>query len=132
MTTAARTTTTTTTTPILVRLGVALVAAAAVNALLAVVAGALDDGGIAMGLQPAVFLPATVVGVLLGTAGWFAVRRVAPRALPVVVPIVLALTWIPDLLLLGQGATVANVVGLMAMHLVVATAVVLALRPTLR
>ncbi|GLZ51988.1 DUF6069 family protein [Actinomycetospora sp. NBRC 106378] len=126
MTTAVRTTS------IPARLGVAVVVAALVNLLLATVAGALDDGGIGMGLQPAVFLPATVVGVLLGTAGWFAVRRVAPRALPVVIPVVVALTWIPDLLLFGQGATVANVVGLMAMHAVVASAVVVALRPTVQ
>ncbi|MEJ2871430.1 DUF6069 family protein [Actinomycetospora sp. OC33-EN08] len=126
MTTAVRST------PVPARLGVALVAAALVNLLIGVVASALDDGGIAIGLQPAVFLPATVLGVALGTAGWFAVRRIAPRALPVVVPVVLALTWIPDLLLLGQGATVVNVVGLMAMHLVIAVSVVLALRPTLR
>ncbi|MDL5159264.1 DUF6069 family protein [Actinomycetospora termitidis] len=126
MTTAVRTT------PIPARLGVALVAAAVVNSLIALVVSALDAGGIAMGLQPAVFLPATVLGVALGTGGWFAVRRVAPRALPVVVPVVLALTWIPDLLLLGQGATLVNVVGLMAMHLVIAVSVVLALRPTVR
>lgn len=126
MTTAVRTT------PVPARLAVALVAAAGVNLLVALVAGAFDDGGIGMGLQPAVLLPATVIGVLLGTAGWFAVRRIAPRALPVVVPVVLALTWIPDLMLFGQGASVANVVGLMAMHAAVATAVVVALRPTMR
>lgn len=126
------TTTAVRTTPIAARLGVALVAAALLNVVIALVASTLDAGGIGMGLQPSVFLPATVVGVLIGTAGWFGVRRVAPRALPVVVPTVLALTWIPDLLLFGQGATVANVVGLMAMHAVVATAVVVALRPTTR
>ncbi|MCD2185945.1 DUF6069 family protein [Actinomycetospora soli] len=126
MTTAVRTT------PIPARLGVALVAAALVNLVVALVASTLDAGGIGVGLQPAAFLPATVVGVGLGTAGWFGIRRLAPRALPVVVPAVLALTWIPDLLLFGQGATVANVVGLMVMHAVVATAVVVALRPTVR
>ena len=36
-----------------------------------------------------------------------------------------------DLLLFTAGATVANVIGLMLMHLTVATVVVLALRPTL-
>jgi hypothetical protein len=44
------------------------------------------------------------------------------------VPTVLAVTWIPDLLLLSMGATAANVVGLMLMHTAVATAVVLAMR----
>jgi hypothetical protein len=48
------------------------------------------------------------------------------------VPAVLVLTWVPDLLLLNAGATAANVAGLMLMHLMVTTAVVLALRPTLR
>lgn len=113
---------------LLARLAVAAVAAMVANSVIALVAGSLDDGGLGMGLAPAIYLPATVVGILVGTAGWFGVRRVAPRALPVVVPVVLALTWIPDLMLFSAGATVANVVGLMTMHLVVATAVVLAWR----
>ena len=114
------------------RLGVALVAAAAVNAVIALTASSLDDGGIGMGLSPASYLPATVLGLLVGTAGWLLIARRAPQALRVVVPAVLVLTWIPDLLLLTAGATAANVAGLMLMHLVVTTSVVLALRPTLR
>ncbi|MFJ9779621.1 DUF6069 family protein [Amycolatopsis sp. NPDC101161] len=124
-------TTATPTSATVVRLGIALVAAAAVNTLLALGASSLDDGGIGMGLNAGSYLPATVVGLLLGTAGWFLIARRAPKALRVVVPVALAATWIPDLLLFTAGATVANVIGLMLMHLTVATVVVLALRPTL-
>jgi hypothetical protein len=116
------------TVPLLARLGVAVVAAAVVNTLIAMVAGALDGGGIAMGLTPGTYLPATLVGVVVGAVGWALLRRSAPGALRVVVPTVLAVTWIPDLLLLSMGATAANVVGLMLMHTAVATAVVLAMR----
>lgn len=126
MTTALKPTSTTA-----LRLGFALLAAAAANTVIALGALALDDGGIGMGLSPAAYLPATAIGLLLGTAGWFLLARRAPQALRVVVPAALALTWIPDLLLFGAGATAANVFGLMLMHLVVATAVVTALRPTL-
>jgi Family of unknown function (DUF6069) len=114
--------------PLLARLGVAVVVAAVVNTLIALVAGALDDGGIAMGLTPGTYLPATLVGVAVGAVGWTLVRRYAPGALRVVVPVVLAVTWIPDLLLASMGATAANVVGLMLMHTAVAAAVVLAMR----
>jgi hypothetical protein len=114
-----------------VRLGFALLAAAAVNTVIALGAVALDDGGIRMGLSPASYLPATAIGLLLGTVGWFVLARRAPNALRVVVPAVLVLTWVPDLMLLNVGATAANVIGLMLMHLVVTTAVVTALRPTL-
>ncbi|MEU7785485.1 DUF6069 family protein [Amycolatopsis sp. NPDC049159] len=114
------------------RLGVAVVAAAAVNTVIALAASALDDGGTGMGLNPAAYLPATVLGVLIGAAGWGLIARRSPRALRVVVPVVLVLTWIPDVLQLTAGATAANVAGLMLMHLAVTGAVVLALRPTLR
>ncbi|MEV4050051.1 DUF6069 family protein [Amycolatopsis sp. NPDC049688] len=114
------------------RLGFALLAAAAVNTVIALGALSLDDGGIGMGLSPASYLPATAVGLLLGTVGWFVIARRAPQALRVVVPAVLVLTWVPDLLLFTAGATAANVFGLMLMHLVVTTAVVAALRPTLQ
>ncbi|MDT8914484.1 hypothetical protein [Amycolatopsis sp. PS_44_ISF1] len=110
------------------RLGLAAVASMAVNAVIALVAGALDTGGIGVGLSPLEYLPFTVLGVLLGTAGYLLVSRYAPKALRVVVPAVLVLTWIPDLLQLNAGATGANVAGLMLMHAVVAVSVVTALR----
>lgn len=111
-----------------IRLGLAAVAAAVVNTAIAFAAAALDHGGIGMGLSPAAYLPATLAGVLAGAAGWTLIARRAPQALRVVVPAVLALTWLPDLLLLTLGATLANVFGLMLMHLAVATAVVTAMR----
>src|SRR3569833_2529089 len=126
------TTTATRTSATALRLCVAVVAAAAVNAVIALTASSLDDGGIGMGLSDASNLPATVLGFLLGTACCLLIVRRAPNALRVVVPAVLVLTWFPDLLLLNAGATAANVAGLMRMHLVVTTAVVLALRPPLR
>src|SRR3954453_9039196 len=119
------TTTATRTSATALRLGDAVVAGYAVNPLNALTAAPLDDGGIGMGLNAASYLPATVLGFLLGTAGWLLIGRRAPKALRVVVPAVLVLTWVPDLLLLTAGATAANVAGLMLMHLVVTTAVVL-------
>jgi len=122
------TATATPTSAIAVRLGLAALVALAANTVIALVASTLDEGGIAMGLSPVFYLPATVLGVLAGAAGWTLIARRAPKALRVVVPAVLALTWIPDLLLLTAGATAANVVGLMLMHLVITTVVVTALR----
>src|SRR3982751_1088007 len=87
------------------RLGFALLAAAAANTAIALGALALDDGGIGMGLSPASYLPATAAGLLLGTIGWFVLARTAPKALRVVVPAVLVLTWVPDLLLFAAGTT---------------------------
>ena len=124
------TTATTPTSTLALRLGLAAVAALAVNTVIALVASALDDGGIGMGLAPVAYLPATVLGLLAGAAGWTLIARRAPHALRVVVPAVLVLTWVPDLLLLVAGATAANVVGLMLMHLAVTTAVVTAMRTT--
>lgn len=109
----------------------AAVAAIAVNALIALAASTIDTGGTAIGLQFAQFAPASVVGVLLGTAGWTLVRRFARRPGPVLrvlVPVVVVLTFAADLVLLATGAAgVVNVIALMLMHVVVATATVLAL-----
>jgi hypothetical protein len=68
------------TVPLAARLGVAVLAAAVVNSLIALVAGALDDGGIAMGLMPGSYQPATLVGVAVGAASWTLVRRSATEA----------------------------------------------------
>ncbi|MEU5260278.1 DUF6069 family protein [Amycolatopsis sp. NPDC021455] len=128
------TTATTRTSTLALRLGLAAVAALAVNTAIALAASALDDGGLGIGLAPVAYLPATLAGLLAGAAGWRLIVRRAPRAaraLRVIVPAVLVLTWIPDLLLLTVGATAANVVGLMLMHTAVTTAVVTAMRPTL-
>jgi len=117
---------------VVIRLGLAAAAAVAANTLIAVAASALDDGGIGMGLSPAVYVPATLVGILAAAAGWALIARRAPRALRVIVPSALVLSWIPDILLVAAGATAANIIGLMLMHTAVASAVVLASRNTRR
>ncbi|SEE31782.1 hypothetical protein SAMN04489729_7070 [Amycolatopsis lurida] len=110
------------------RLGLATVAAMAVNALVAIAASLLDAQGTKTGLAPIAFLSLTLIGVLAGAFGWTLIaKRMSRRTLRVVVPATV-LSWIPDVLLLNQGATIVNVVGLMLMHLVVAAAVVLAFR----
>jgi hypothetical protein len=131
MTTATRTTDRT---HPLLGLGAAAVAAMLVNAVIATGALALGAGAAPVGLGPAEYLSASVVGVLIGTAGWALVRRFAARpaaVLRVLVPVVLVLTWIPDVAVLLGGATVVNAVALMLMHAVVATSAVLALRRVL-
>ncbi len=100
----------------------------AVNALIALIAGAFVPAGAQRtGLALGEYAPATVIGILLGTLGWYLVRRFARaprRVLRVLVPIVVALSWIPDLGILAGGATVANSLALMAMHAVVAAVTV--------
>ncbi|GAB3746580.1 hypothetical protein GCM10027598_84970 [Amycolatopsis oliviviridis] len=110
--------------PPALRIILALIAALTVNMVIALVAGSLDEGPATVGLDPTEYLPATVVGFLVGSLGLSLLARFAPRAPRVVVPVVLVLSWIPDLLLLNDGATAVNVTGLMIMHLVVGGAVV--------
>jgi hypothetical protein len=113
---------------------VGLLAAAVValigNALIALVVSGLRPGGVEKGLTFIEFGPMTVLGVLIGTAGWALVRRFTrrPRAvLPVLVPVVVVLTFGADLALLAGGTTLLNAIGLMLMHVVVAVATVFAL-----
>ena len=105
----------------------AAVVAALGNALIALLVTTLAPGGVEKGLQFPEYATLTVAGVLLATAGWTLVRRFAgrPRAvLRVLVPVVLVLSLVPDLALLAGGTSVANVVGLMLMHVVVAAVLV--------
>ena len=106
----------------------AAVVSIAVNALIALIAGKFVPAGVERtGLALAEYAPATVIGILLGTLGWYLVRRFAGnprRVLRVLVPVVVALSWIPDLGILAAGAAVVNSLALMAMHLVVAAATV--------
>ena len=122
------------TTRVLLGLGAAAVVAMLGNAVIATAALALDGGVAPVGLDPAAYLSASVAGVLIGTAGWALVRRFTARpaaVLRVLVPVVLVLTWIPDVAVLLGGATVVNAVALMLMHTVVATSAVAALRRVL-
>ncbi|MET9631626.1 DUF6069 family protein [Lentzea sp. NPDC006480] len=102
----------------------AAVLSVAVNFLIAVVAGKfIPAGQERMGLALAEFAPASVIGILLGTLGWYLVRRSARdprRVLRVLVPVVVVVSWIPDLGILAAGAGVVNSLALMAMHTVVA------------
>ncbi|KOV78070.1 DUF6069 family protein [Nocardia sp. NRRL S-836] len=109
----------------------AAVISVAVNALIALVAGKFIPSDVERkGLALVEYAPATVIGILLGTLGWYLVRRFADnprRVLRVLVPVVLVLSWIPDLGILAAGASVVNSLALIAMHIVVAAATVPAL-----
>jgi len=102
---------------------VAVVISVIVNTGIAIGITSLAPDGTRTGLMPVAYGPATALGVLAGTAGWAAVRRYAsrPRAvLRVLVPGVLALSFVPGIFLLTVGNGLVNVVGLWGMHLVVA------------
>ena len=109
----------------------AIVVAVVINALIAWAATAL---GAPAGYGP-LSLPAqalfTIIGVLVGWVGWrliLARTRDPRRVLRILVPLVVALSLIPDLLLLAfpviPGSTPAAVIALMLMHLVVAACAV--------
>jgi hypothetical protein len=113
---------------------VAAVVALVGNTLIALAVSALRPGGMVKGLTFVEYGSLTVVGVLLGTAGWALVRRSSrrPRAvLRVLVPVVVVLSFGADLGLLAAGTSPLNAVGLMLMHVVVAVATVLTLSRTL-
>ncbi|MEO6082370.1 MAG: DUF6069 family protein [Umezawaea sp.] len=102
----------------------AALACVAVNSAIAVLASAaLPDGGVRMGLQLREYAPLTVVGILLGTLAWYAIRGRArkPRTvLRILVPVALLVSFVPDFGILNAGATLLNSLALIAMHLVVA------------
>ncbi|HEX7308189.1 DUF6069 family protein [Lentzea sp.] len=106
----------------------AAVVSIAVNSLIALVAGKLIPADAdRKGLALVEYAPATVIGILLGTLGWYLVRRFAGdprRVLRVLVPVVVVLSWIPDLGILAGGATLVNSIALILMHAVVAGATV--------
>ena len=112
----------------------ALAAAVVVNAAIATAARALGASPEFQPLTPAAYIPLTVIGFLLGTAGWALIRaktRNPSRVLRVVVPVVLLLSFIPDLGLLLSGSRPGTsggaVAALALMHLVVAAAALPAL-----
>ena len=94
-----------------------------VVALAAVAAGAPSTYG---PLTAPAYLTFTTVGVLVGYLGWRIVRRSVPRparVLRVLVPVVLVLSWIPDVLLAAlqfiPGTTLTGALALGLMHAVV-------------
>jgi hypothetical protein len=114
------------------RVALGVVAAAVVSIIVntgvALAATALSPNGTRMGLVVVAYAPLTVIGVLAGTLGWAAIRRYSARArstLRVLVPVVVVLSFIPDLGLLFSGtADAINVAGLLVMHVVVAAVTV--------
>ncbi|MFD4668130.1 DUF6069 family protein [Lentzea sp. NPDC058450] len=106
----------------------AAVVSIVVNALIALVAGKfVPEGTERVGLALAEYAPATVLGILLGTLGWYLVRRFASnprRVLRVLVPVVVVVSWVPDLGILAGGAAPVNSLALILMHTVVAAATV--------
>lgn len=105
----------------------AAVVAAIVNTLIGLLVGLIEGTG----YNPTNAITYSVIGVLLGFVGWLLIRRFAPRPAAVlrwVVPLVVVLSFIPDLYLLTFGMSVLLVVALMIMHVVVAAVAV----PTFR
>ncbi|MGI5193062.1 DUF6069 family protein [Streptomyces sp. CA-288835] len=99
----------------------------AVLALLALAVGAPDNF---QPLMPGSYIFLTTVGVVAGAIGWAIIRKVSkdPEALMRwLVPTVVALSFVPDFLLFGEGG-VAGVVALLLMHVVVAVVAVFAYR----
>lgn len=106
-----------------VALGVvsAVVVALIVNTGVAFGTEALEQGT-RTGLLPVAYGPLTILGVIAGTVGWAAVRRYAARpgaVLRVLVPVVVALSLVPGIVLFAIGTDPVNVIGLWVMHLVV-------------
>jgi len=111
----------------------AVVVASIADAIIAAVAHAAGASDDFQPLQAPAFIALTLIGILAGAAGWVIVRRRAerPRALlNRLVPVALAVSFVPDVVLLFDHylphASTAGVVGLLAMHVVVATAAVAA------
>lgn len=103
------------------------IAAAEIIALSAVAAGATPFPA----LMPLVFGPFAAIGILAGYLGWRIVRsrvRNPRRVLSVLVPVVLLLSFVPDIVLMVTqfipGTSTLGVIALMLMHLTVAGIVV--------
>ncbi|MFC5138407.1 DUF6069 family protein [Actinomycetospora rhizophila] len=108
----------------------AAVAAAVVNTLIGLLVGVIEGTG----YNPTTAITFSVIGVLAGFVGWVLVRRLAPRPAAVLrwlVPLVVVLSFVPDLYLLTVGLSVLLVVALMIMHVVVAAVAVPAFRRVL-
>ncbi|MER5428475.1 DUF6069 family protein [Streptomyces sp. NPDC002588] len=99
----------------------------ALIAVLARAAGAPDDF---RPLEPGSYIFLTVLGVVAGAAGWAVVRKVSAdpeRLIRWLAPVLVAVSFVPDFLLLGDGG-VKGVAALLAMHVVVAVIAVAAYR----
>jgi hypothetical protein len=110
-------------------LAAGFVVAGIATSIIAAVVTALGAGF--MPLTPALYLPFVLVGLLGAYVGWRIIRARVFRpfaVLRVLVPVVLVLSFAPDvaLLVLGfiPGATVLGGIALMTMHVVVAAVAV--------
>ena len=115
---------------IAVAIVLAVLIAAAGNIVVSLVVGLIEG----QGGDPSFAVLLTVAGVLAGALGWALIRTLAsnPAAvLRVLVPVVVIVSFLPDLWLLTQGFSAVLVVGLMVMHVVVAVPTVLAMRRVL-
>jgi Family of unknown function (DUF6069) len=80
-------------------------------------------------MQPAAYIPLTIIGLIAGALGWYTITRVSAqpgRILRWLVPAVIVLSFIPDIAV-GISKTLphttwAGVAALMVMHVVVAGA----------
>jgi hypothetical protein len=114
----------------------AFAVAGVVNATIAFTALAVGASSAYPPLMPPAFLAFTAIGVGVGYLGWRIVRRVfarPARVLRVLVPVVLVLSWVPDVVLaitgFIPGTTVTGALALALMHaVVVAVAVPVYLR----
>jgi hypothetical protein len=123
--------TATPTSRLVVAVAVAVVVGLVVNTAIAQLTNLADPTGPGIGLALPMYAPATLLGVLAGTAGWALVRRHAARprtALRVLVPAVLLLSFVPGAILMATGTSAVNMIGLWVMHLVVAVVTVLTAR----
>lgn len=80
------------------------------------------------------YVQLAVAGVLVGALGWALVRRFAPNpaaVLRVLVPLVVVLSFVPDVVLYVEGSSAVTVIGFMVMHVVVAVPAVIAFRRVL-
>ena len=115
---------------------VAGIAAAVVNvAISAIARGSFDASDDFAPLTPGPIVMWTLLGAILGAAGWrlFVNRSARSRALLTkLVPTVLVLSFLPDLALLATdampGQSTAGVLALMVMHVATAAVVVTAYR----
>ena len=113
-----------------------VVAASAVNAVIAQIALATGADASFTPLTPGAYVFLTVVGVLLALAGWALVRRVATRParlLRVLVPVVLLLSFVPDLTTAPNmaGSSTGGVIALVLMHITTAAIAVAGFRRAL-
>ncbi|MFE4664673.1 DUF6069 family protein [Streptomyces sp. NPDC056716] len=111
------------------------VLATALNAAVAAIAHAAGASEDSIQLQLGAYGVFTVLGVLAGAGGWAAVRARAARperVLRTLVPVVLLVSFVPDIPLGlsgdGQGSSWGAVAALMVMHVVVALVAVPAYR----